>query len=272
MAEKLVSKKSDIKRIRTYIEGLDENMEGGIPVGHVTLISGAAGTMKSSVAFNILYNEAINYNKIGLYISLEQSYSSLINHFISMGYDFTKVNLAIIRDLADLKGELLKIKASKRGTIIITDIGAIRKEIKDIKMAANAGWLNVIKNVVRKVKEDAGCDMFVLDSLSALYVLSKFENPRIELFYIFEFLRDAEITSFLISEMSIDGTHYSEYGVEDYLSDGILHINLSKFRRTVVREVSIVKMRTTNCNHDVFSLEYKNGKFTALYGGQTPLL
>jgi circadian clock protein KaiC len=115
-------------------------------------------------------------------------------------------------------------------------------------------------------------DLFVLDSLSALYVLSKFENPRIELFYIFEFLRDMGVTSFLISEMPLDGSKYSEYGVEDFLADGIIYIRLSQFRRTVVREVSVVKLRSTAINVDVFSLEFKNGKFYALYGGQNPLL
>jgi len=56
--------------------------------------------------------------------------------------------------------------------------------------------------------------------LVALYVLSRFENPRIELFYIFEYLRDLHITSFLISEMPLDGSKYSEYEIEDFLADG----------------------------------------------------
>ena len=80
------------------------------------------------------------------------------------------------------------------------------------------------------------------------------------------------MTSFLISEMPLDGSRYAEYGVEDYLADGIVYIRLSQFRRAVVREISVVKMRSTQVNIDVFSLEFKNGKFTALYGGQNPLL
>jgi KaiC/GvpD/RAD55 family RecA-like ATPase len=72
--------------------------------------------------------------------------------------------------------------------------------------------------------------------------------------------------------MPLDGSRYSEYGVEDYLSDGIVYIRLSQFRRNVVREISIVKMRSTHVNTDIFSLEYKNGKFQAMYGGQNPLL
>jgi circadian clock protein KaiC len=264
---------SRIARIKTYINGLDENMEGGIPSGHLNLVCGSAGTMKSSICFNILYNEAMRNGKTGIYFSLEQSAQSLLSHMQNMGYDLTKVNLVVIKDLANLKKEIDQLKMSKRGSLIITDVGAIRKEIRDIKVTtANTGWLNVIKNVARKIKTEAALDLLVLDSLSALYVLSKFENPRIELFYIFEFIRDLNVTSFMISEMPLDNSRYSEYEVEDYLSDGIIYVKLSRFRRDVVREISIVKMRGTACNSDVFSLEYKKGEFHAMYGGQNPLL
>lgn len=265
--------KKNIHRVKTYINGLDENMEGGIPHGHLTLICGSAGTMKSSICFNVLYHEALNHGKTGIYFSLEQSHSSLLVHMTNMGYDLEKINLVVIKDLGNLRKEIDALKLSKRGTIIITDVGAIRKEIKDIKVTtANTGWLNVIKNVARKIKIESKLDLLVLDSLSALYVLSKFENPRIELFYIFEFIRDLGVSSFLISEMPLDNSRYSEYEVEDYLSDGIIYLKLSRFRRDVVREVSIVKMRGTSCSNDVFSLEFKKGAFHAMYGGQNPLL
>jgi len=272
--DRIITKQGDIKRIPLYVQGLDEVMEGGIPEGHITLICGSSGTMKSSVCFNSVYNECVAKGKTSLYFTLEQSYSSLLNHIINMGYDLSKVNVLLINDLSNIAANLSQLKNSKKGNIIFADLGCIRKEIKDAKVATsqNAGWLNVIKNVIKKVKTDLGLEMVVIDSLSALYVLSKFENPRIELFYVFEFLREMNITSFLISEMPLDGSKYSEYGVEDFLCDGIIFIRLSQFRRNVVREISIVKMRSTLVKTDIFSLEFKNGKFYALYGGQNPLL
>lgn len=270
MPQRLVSDKHEIKRIRTYINGLDENIQGGLPEGHIALMCGAAGTMKSSLTFNVLYHEAVN-GQNGLYLSLEQSAESLINHMINMDFDFSKVNLVIVKDLAQLNTQLQTVSRSK-GTLYVIDIGCIRKEIKDIQTDNNRSWLNVIKNVVKKVSVEGNTKRFVLDSLSALYVLSKFENPRIELFMIFEFLRDLGITSYLISEMPLDGSKFSEYEIEDFLSDAIIVIKLTPFRRQVVREISVVKMRTTACNNDIFSLEFKNGQFYALYGGQNPLL
>ena len=85
-------------------------------------------------------------------------------------------------------------------------------------------------------------------------------------------MRDLEITSFLISEAQPQSGKYSEYEIEEFLCDGIVHLRLTPFRRSVVREIHIVKMRSSACNNDIFSLEYKNGRFKALYGGQNPLL
>jgi KaiC/GvpD/RAD55 family RecA-like ATPase len=206
----------------------------------------------------------------GMYISLEQSAESLINHMINLDYDFSRINLVIIKDLSELQTKVQD--AAQKGSLFVIDIGCIRKEIRDIQTDNNKSWINVIKNVVRKVSLEANAKLFVLDSLSALYVLSRFENPRIELFLIFEFLRDLNLTSLLISEMPLDGSKFSEYEIEDFLADAIIVIKLTPFRRQVVREISVVKMRTTACNNDIFSLEFKNGQFYALYGGQNPLL
>lgn len=270
MGEPIVKNKKEIQRVKTHIRGLDDQMQGGIPKGHITLIAGSAGTMKSSVSFNILFNEAAVNKATGLYISLEQSYSSMINHVINMDFDLTKVNLIIIRELSRLQEDIDKIK-SGAGNLLIVDVGCIRKEIKDVKLEENRSWLNVIKNIVKKIKAEKPVDLFVLDSLSALYVLSKFNNPRIELFYIFEFLRDLNITSFMLTETPLDGSKIGEYD-EDFLCDGILYIRLNSYRRKQIREINVLKMRTTSCNHDTFSLEFKNGTFYAEYGGKNPLM
>ena len=131
---------------------------------------------------------------------------------------------------------------------------------------------NAIENIVKKVKQSANCDLFCLDSLSALYVLSHFEHPRTRLFYIFEFFRDMGITSFLLSERPEGGGAYSEYGVEEYLGDGIILLEMNKRQRKVMREISIVKMRESKCNSDVFTLEWTGKAFQAIHGGKLPLV
>lgn len=266
----LIKNKNEIKRVKTYIVGLDENLQGGIPEGSIVLVSGTSGTMKSTVSFNILYNEA-KKGKNCLYISLEQSSISLLNHVTNMEYNLSDVNLVVIEDISRLD-EAINEMGSKKGCLAILDLGAIRKKIKATTFGPSADWLNAIKNTIKKINIGSNCHIFVLDSLSALYVLSKFTDVRTELFYVFEFLRDSGLTSFLISEMPLNKERYSEYEVEGFLADGIIKLELNERYRKVTREISIVKMRTTAHNTDVFTLEYKDKKLHALYGGQTPLV
>ncbi len=268
--DKVIGNKSQIKRIKTYIDGLDEQMEGGIPQGHIVLICGIAGTMKSSLCFNILYNEVLK-GANALYISLEQSSASLINHLVNLDFDLKKINMMTISDISKINEEFAKIKSGK-GALVMTDIGAIRKEISATKIGPSGDWLNVIKNIIKKMQQKSGCDLFVLDSLSALYVLTEFEHPRAELFYLFEFLRDSNITTFLISEMPLDRNRYGNFEIEDFLADGVIKVDLVQRQRKMTREISVVKMRTTDCNIDVFSLEFEGGKFKALYGGKPALI
>lgn len=268
--DKILDDKKQIKRIKTYIHGLDDQMEGGIPQGHTVLVCGISGTMKSSLCFNILYNEVMS-GKNALYVSLEQSSTSLLNHLVNMEFDLKKINLVTMSDISKINQEFAKIKPGK-GAFVMTDIGAIRKEIKGTKIGPSGDWLNVIKNVIKKMKQKSGCDLFVLDSLTALYVLTSFEHPRAELFYLFEFLRDLGVTTFLISEMPLERNKYGDFEIEDFLADGVIKLDLVQRQRKVTREISIVKMRATDCNIDVFSLEFEAGKFKALYGGKPALI
>ena len=48
-----------IKRVKTFIKGLDKEIDGGIPKGSIVMIAGKPGTMKSSLAFNILYKKTL---------------------------------------------------------------------------------------------------------------------------------------------------------------------------------------------------------------------
>lgn len=263
---KIVSDRSEIKRVPTYIENFDRNIEGGIPEGFVTLVSGTSGTMKSSVVFNMLYNEVLQNKRSAVYITLEQSSISLLNHVISMGYDLSDVKVITISDIARIDENIDKIRSGDgMGTLVFTDVGAVRKELKELKnMNPDADWLNVIKNIVDKLKQAGVCDLFALDSLSALYSLSEFKQPRTKLFYLYEYLRDLEITSYLISEMPLDESRYGEYEVEDFLADAILHLAMKREGMKVKRELNVAKLRATKSSMDIFVLDFSKGKFRAL--------
>jgi KaiC/GvpD/RAD55 family RecA-like ATPase len=270
MPEELISKKGEIKRIPLSIKGLDNTMEGGVPEGSIILITGAAGTMKSSVCFNTIYGEA-QAGKNVLYVSLEQSYVSLLNQMINMGYDFDKIDVTIIgSDTSIIKKKVKEINSSKKGHIILSDLGSLRSNTKS--KSTQEDWWAVISKITKVLKEEANVTSVVIDSLNSLYVLSDFKNPRTKIFEIYSSFKQLGLTTFFISEMPKDASKYCEYEIEDFLADGVLIIQLVERNRKVTREINVIKMRSTNINLDVFTLEYSKEGFKALYGGKMPLV
>ena len=95
----------------------------------------------------------------------------------------------------------------------------------------------------------------VIDSMSALYSLTTFKNPRSELFVFFEKLRDLGITVFLITEMfDPDKDIFGTYGVEEFLADSIIHLKTEKSGKGTNLFLGIVKMRETNHDRDYYPL------------------
>ncbi len=223
-----------IKRVKTYVKSLDEQLSGGIPENHVVLIAGKPGTMKSSLAFNILYNNANRDDISGVYVTLEQSRDSLLVNMEGLGMT-----------MAGLERE-----------ISVLDLGMIRKKLTQL---TNQTWMEVFQMYLKNLKKNMDIKLVVIDSLPVLEVMAKFDNPRDDLFKFFEWLRDLEVTAFLITEMQQDTEQFAQFG-EDFLADGIVHLDLKRDMNTVNLFLSVVKMRQTPHKRGYYPLIFdKNG-------------
>ena len=225
-----------IDRVKTYIKGLDEIMSGGVPKRHVILIVGQPGTMKSSLGYYILYMNAKQDGRRGVHISLEQSRASLAQAMTSMG-------MAATSDVGD--------------KISILDLGFIRKKMTQL---SSQTWLEVFKMYAQNLKENMDFEIMVIDSLPVLETLSRFDDPREDLFHFFEWLKDMDITTFVIHEMPQGTDQFAQFG-EDFLSDGILHLDLERDHQTVNLFLSVMKMRSTKHKRGYFPLIYDKRGF-----------
>jgi KaiC/GvpD/RAD55 family RecA-like ATPase len=266
--------------VGSYIDNFDTALGGGIPSGHIVLVYGSAGTMKSSICFNSLYNEILSGKK-GVYLSIEQSSLSLLRQVVSLGFDISKINIEVLNDANDVLKGLSKLRDGEPKKLTLIDFGTIRKQLRKGKSKEKANksefafsddMINTLLDITKTLAEKDLCDIVIIDSLTAVYSLSQLKDPRSEIFYLFEFLRDMGVTSLVISEENEINSRYSNFGIESYLVDGIIHLQLSERNRKVTREINIVKMRATDCNNDIFTLEFNGKKFKALYGGKIPLV
>ncbi|MFQ6107060.1 MAG: RAD55 family ATPase [Thermoplasmata archaeon] len=226
------------QRVRTYVEGLDRHMEGGVPIGYTILVCGPSGSMKSTLVFNILYNASRDDNLKSLYISMEQSKDNLLGHMTSLGMD-----------------------ASKAKNLNVVDMGRLRRELGKKKPE---DWLDMLYSQLKRYRKEFDCDLMALDSLDALYALTVLDNPRNQLFHFFEDLRELGTTNLLVSEMSRDEAVFGRYGVEEFLSDGIIHLRFREIeigrKPSVRRYIGIVKMRGTSHDLDYYPLLVEKGK------------
>jgi KaiC/GvpD/RAD55 family RecA-like ATPase len=225
-----------IPRLRTYVEGLDEKMEGGIPEGNVVLLAGEAGTMKSTLAYHMVYMNALKEGRRSLYVSMEQSRDSLVQNMEGLGMPRSEVE----------------------DRLSIVDLGLLRKNLSEL---GTRSWGEVVKMYARTMKQSHGYEILVLDSLPVLETLATFQNPRNELFQFFEWIRDLQVTCLLITEIPT-GTHdFGDHG-EAYLADGIIHVMMSRVNEeTMQRRIRIVKMRSSNHSTNLFSLLLDRGTF-----------
>src|SRR3990170_7621353 len=150
----------ETKKIPTCVDGLDDVLGGGIPAGHVVLVSGLPGTMKSTLTFAILHGNARDHGAKALYVSLEQTRKSLEAQMAAMGFDLEAI----------------------RGDVHILDVGTIQKEVGK---SATKPWMEFLHRTLQTKKDIDGIGLVVIDSLEALEVLARFQDLRADLFQFF---------------------------------------------------------------------------------------
>src|SRR5881396_1851869 len=142
-----------MKRIPTKMEGLDDVLGGGIPDGSIVLVSGAPGTMKTSLTYHILHANALDRVR-GLYVSLEQSRASLVDHTEGLGYRLEDTG----------------------GNLSILDLGMLRKKLTG---PTEQPWMDLFKLYTQGIRKSFDYRLLVLDSLDALEILAKFRPIRV---------------------------------------------------------------------------------------------
>ncbi len=225
----------DYVPVKTYVKDLDDKLQGGIPKGHLVLVAGGPGTLKSCMSYSILYNNALHEGKNCIYLSLEQTEPSLRFQMDRMG--FTSDTMAHLD---------------------ILDMAYIRKEIGDDR---SRQWIDILKFAVEELAKRHESELLVVDSLGAMEVVLQFQNPRKDLFEMFEWVRDLGLTSFMITEASPNNEGYGRYDA-DFLSDGIISLTMHELAEVdVQRRLRVVKLRGIHHATNYFLLEFENGAF-----------
>jgi len=211
---------SDIARLDLGIEGLDNMIQGGVPLRHLVVIVGGAGTGKTTFGLQFLRHGLQKEDTDrAVFITLEQTYEDIMATADERGWEFER--------------------HEAEGNLAVIDLDPVEM----------ANSLDNIQSELPELIEDFGADRFVLDSVSLLEMMyDDVSKRRTEVFDFTQSLKDAGVTTVLTSEANEDNPYASRHGVIEYLTDAVL---LLRYVRSETQEtrlaVEIQKIR--NANH-----------------------
>jgi len=211
------------------IPGLDKMLEGGIPDGHVVLIQGGAGSGKTMLSMQWLFKGWEEENDPGLYIAVTETYEKAIKNLQNIGF--------------------FDESALNEGNIRFTDLRSITQIMGWGEKDVTKNDVEELINMIEELIEESGAKRLVIDSISALgYMIDDRELFRRFIFRLGTVLDTLGCTIFLTSEAS-EGK--SPFAIEDFISDGIIHMEQVPGEQRLLRHLNVSKMR---------GVEYRSGK------------
>lgn len=206
-----------VDRIDSGIPGLDELIEGGLPKGSTTLVSGSAGTGKTMFCSQFLWQGLQNDEKC-LFITVEENSEDILEDAKEFGWDFEDYD------------DSFKIE--------YLNPFQIRGDLAD-QMPMN----NRINSLIQKL----GADRVVIDSVSVLGMRAEDKSGvRQQLYELIELLKDSGVTAVLTAEIpEEDSEKLSRYGVEEFVTDGVIKLEYISLGSEAFGHLEVRKMRRT---------------------------
>jgi KaiC/GvpD/RAD55 family RecA-like ATPase len=226
-----------MRRITTGINGLDELLEGGLPQGRCFLVSGGTGTGKTIFCMQFLMDGA-QHDESGVYITLDERPELIREDMLRFGWNIRK-----FEDESKLK--------IIDGTV--AKIGVPSQE--EYSMPATGFDLDKLLMEIMKAISKIKAKRVVIDSIPALGV--NFENEHeirkavLKLTYM---LSRTGVTTILTTEID-DTKQFSKYGVEEFVSDGVIVLYYMGIGAQSNRTMHIRKMRATKHSEFIHPME-----------------
>lgn len=196
------------------IPGFERVIQHDVTPPYVTLVTGPPGAMKTGFCMSLIANYLRRTGEFGLYCTVEETVESLLKSSDSLGIDLPN-------------------------NMQITDFTELRQENEAMD------YLKFTQRMIEHFKRERGAafTIFVLDSLGAVYSLTKVDEVmRKRMFNFFHYLRREGLFTFIITERHI-GREAELQGNEGFLADSIIQLGVDIRNGKLVRTMQIEKMR-----------------------------
>ena len=215
-----------MNRHSTGISGFDALIEGGLPEGTTTLLTGPTGSGKTLFGIQYLHNGVVKYDESGIFVTLETRPDDLRLEASQFGYDLSKIE--------------------EDGRLTIVDAASSRAQLPTSeRYALKRGFdMDSLAEMIYDVIESTKAKRLVLDSIAGLML--RFNEPsevRRELYRLSALLNELKVTSIFIGEMIGANT---DIGVEKFVTQGLVTLDISETNDELERHLLVRKMRFTS--------------------------
>jgi circadian clock protein KaiC len=223
---------TESKKSPVGIVELDKILDGGFPARSLILLSGNAGSGKTILSTQFLYNGAVKYGEKGVYVSFAENREAFYRNMLSLGMDMRSLE--------------------RKGLFKFLDM--VTMQGKDA--------LKIITEMVVKTTSELKAKRLVIDSLSGLLQTMGAAETRIFLHTVLGKVTESlGVTTIALGEIPY-GEGKTGLGVEEFVADGVIFLTHMGTAVSENRKLAIVKMRGTPLDRATF--EYLIDK---KYGG-----
>jgi circadian clock protein KaiC len=224
-----------VDRTSSGINGLDEIIMGGFPKSRSILVAGEPGTGKTIFGIQYLVNGAKEGQK-GIYVSIDEKPEHVIQDAKQLGWD--------------IEGYL------NDGTLHILDVS---NYFNQARLGKKDGFN--IAQVIDDLKDhiqSIGASRLVVDPISPMVFNSDsvLEISEYIRKLVFE-LEDESLgcTSILTSHIPVGSQKLGQYGIEEFVTSGVVLLKLAKPQSKYIRTLFVRKMRGTAVTLSEYSFD-----------------
>jgi len=215
-----------VERIKTGIAELDAMLKGGFMPGDAVLLTGSAGSGKTTLALQYLVNGVTKFGDKGIYVTFEELPDQIYRDALNLGWD--------LRKLED--EDKLRIICTSPNIMLETDEGE-----------------NILDQPIKEIQPRR----IVIDALSHLEIFVPKEELRREVYRLARHLKMKNLSSLLLWEKpEILGQSFSvtDAGI-GFLVDSIVVLKFVEIESSMKKALMILKMRGSD--HDKHLREFQ---------------
>ena len=219
-----------MEKRKTYINELDEALQGGIPANHLVLLSGSPGTGKTTLGMEFAVNGLVNEEEGALLFTMTESEVKVKENLKEFSF-YNEEHFA-------------------EGRITIIDLRTIQIHNEGEFSSYNP---KMVLDFIAEQIDHFNAKRIIIDSITAICKrINDYNVIRSFLYELGNLLSVKDCIAVLISEVPKGESKYSNYDVEEFISDGIIHLDYMEKNNRLIKTLQIIKMRGTNHSQEKF--------------------